>query len=193
MMPISSAATRRLAAIGLATATWSPIQTLGSRRKTRSDRGRRRNSEVPSSWYTAPRPGRNSPVVSPVMRVPARASGSSPSRWRRSWPASSSPSRTEPSAAVIACCLAGAYSSTSWSSSVRYRTCTPWSRRTCVKMSCSCWARAAQGRPAKSSCPAWRGSTRFSSAPGRCTMTARSLPTSLSTPLNPGTVRPPWR
>jgi hypothetical protein len=24
-------------------------------------------------------------------------------------------------------------------------------------------------------------------------MTARSLPTSLSTPLNPGTVRPPWR
>jgi hypothetical protein len=33
--------------------------------------------------------------------------------------------------------------------------------------------------------------TRFSSAPGRCTMTARSLPTSLSTPLNPGTVRPP--
>ena len=39
MMPISSAATRRLAAAGLATATWSLIQTLGSRRKTRSDRG----------------------------------------------------------------------------------------------------------------------------------------------------------
>src|SRR6266487_5714528 len=55
-------------------------------------------------------------------------------------------------------------------------------------MSCSCCARAAHGSPANGSCLPVRGTTRFSSAPGRCTMTARSLPTSLSTPLNLGTV-----
>ena len=49
------------------------------------------------------------------------------------------------------------------------------------------------GQPANSSCPVLAGTTRFSSAPGRCTMTARSLPTSLSTPLNRGTVSPGGR
>ena len=56
------------------------------------------------------------------------------------------------------------------------------SRSVAAKRSCSCCARSSHGTPSNSRSSLLRGVSRRSSAPGRCSTTVRSRPTSLPTP-----------
>src|SRR5690606_21084369 len=94
---------------------------------------------------------------------------------------SRSPSRGSATTSAMARSRASWYSNASCSSSVRYRTSTPCERSASANASCSSWALPTHGIASNSSLSLLRGVIRFSSAPGRCSRTVRSRPTSLVT------------
>ena len=69
------------------------------------------------------------------------------------------------------------------SSRSRCSTSTPRSVSAAANASCSSCARATHGTPSKSSWSLFRGVSRRSSGPGRCSSTVRSRPTSLVAPM----------
>src|SRR5437763_5548561 len=133
-----------------------------------------RTSEAPSECGSSS----NGP---PAISTAASVEASTPVRWARSESARSPPSRRSSTAACTPAACARSSSRAVRNASASSRTWTPRPRSTSANASCSSCARSTQGIESNRSWSLLRGVRRLSSLPGRCSSTARSGPTSLST------------
>src|SRR3954447_11658543 len=132
----------------------------------------------------------NSLNVIPAINTRASGPASSVRRCAESSCASGSPSRRESTAAEMPCIRAAPLcDSASVNRSASNSTSTARDSSTAVNASCSSCALDTHGRPSNNSASLLRGVSRCNSAPGRCRMTARSVPTSESQPsVTPSTL-----